>query len=71
MYSSRTSVDKRLKLINMMNIFMVGRKDKLSWCMWKLLKNLLEKRREQVENDIKVFEMKLTNSSDTKIQAVK
>jgi hypothetical protein len=71
MYVSRASIDKRIKLISMVKIIIFNRKDKISWGIWKLRKNLLEKRREQVENDIRIFENKINNTSDSKIQAVK
>jgi hypothetical protein len=41
LYSSRASVDKRLKITNLVKILMVNRKDKLSWGIWKFRKNLL------------------------------
>lgn len=56
---------------NLAYVLSAHKKENVSWGLWKLKTNLLEKRKEQVDNDIKAFETKINNNTDPEMHAIK
>lgn len=62
--TTRYILQKKQKLRNLSFVLSSFRKNTLSWGLWKLRKHLIDKRREQVQQDIKIFEQKINNIDD-------
>lgn len=49
----------------------VHRRERLEYTLWKLKKNVMQNRHDQVLEDIKIFEEKMENNEDPEMIALK